>query len=227
MLVFSFTAMWRSWTRRLINWPSDLLTDSLTSCFTVLTETLIVAHILKTLSVLCENPKVHYRVCSSPPLDPILSQINPIHTLRLYSNKIHFNIILQSRFFPSRLPTKILYALLISSMHPVGRAHFILLDFTIEILIKTRCGNFREHATPCRAISQKSEQWTVEGEYHRIEPAYVKESGTSTAILFCTGGIVKTGSTPRQRRQATPARCRGVYANGASNYSKLSHYVQL
>ena len=40
------------------------------------------------------NPKDHCRVYNSPPLYPIINQINTVHTLPHYLFKMHFNIIL-------------------------------------------------------------------------------------------------------------------------------------
>jgi hypothetical protein len=62
--------------------------------------------------------KVHYRVHKSPPLVPILSQVDPVHTIPSCLSKIYFNIVhppclpLPSGLFPSAFPANILYAFL-------------------------------------------------------------------------------------------------------------------
>jgi hypothetical protein len=53
---------------------------------------LIVTHLVKKLTV-CYRTVVFI----SLPLDPVLRQLNVVHTSTYHSSKIHINVILQSR----------------------------------------------------------------------------------------------------------------------------------
>jgi hypothetical protein len=70
---------------------------------------------------------------SLPPV-PILSQMNPFHTLTPYFSKIQFNVVLLSMprspsgLFPSGFQTEIVYVFEIAPMHAACFAHLILLD---------------------------------------------------------------------------------------------------
>jgi hypothetical protein len=80
------------------------------------------------------KPKVHYRVYNSPPLVPILNQMNPVYTFPHYFPRIdlvlssHLRLDLPSGLIRSGFPTKILYVFLISpcTLHaPTTSASFI------------------------------------------------------------------------------------------------------
>ena len=81
------------------------------------------------------NPKVHYRFHKRPPRVPILSQINPSvlpHPTSWRSILISYSYLrlgLSSDLFPSGLPTKTLYAPLLSRL--VEYYFFVWSDFQI------------------------------------------------------------------------------------------------
>jgi hypothetical protein len=68
---------------------------SLTHSLMELSPSWVAANIAETQEIhtFFGNRKVHYRIQESPPLVPILSQIDPVHTTPFYLSKIHFNIV--------------------------------------------------------------------------------------------------------------------------------------
>jgi hypothetical protein len=77
-------------------------------------EKLIVTRLVKKYPAFLWNPKVYYRVHKSPPLDPILSQPNPVRPIDPHLPKVYLNVISHLRLgplsglFPLDLPTETL-----------------------------------------------------------------------------------------------------------------------
>jgi hypothetical protein len=76
---------------KLVNSKYDHL---LTPWCRILFEKLIVTQLVKKYPAFVWNPKVHYRVHKSPPLDPTLSQAKPVRPIDPYLPKVHLNVIL-------------------------------------------------------------------------------------------------------------------------------------
>jgi hypothetical protein len=90
------------------------------------------------ISRLWGNPKVHYCVHKSPPVDLIPRHVNPINILPHYFMKSHFNIILSPASRSSKwslpikfLSSKIVYAFLISHKRATCPANLIALDWIV------------------------------------------------------------------------------------------------
>jgi len=90
---------------------------------------------------LCK-PMVHYRVHNSPPLAPILSQMNPVHNIPSYSLRsililyFHLRPGFPSGLFPSDFPNKILHPFLISPIRTTSSNNLTILDMIT--LLKSR-----------------------------------------------------------------------------------------
>jgi hypothetical protein len=87
------------------------------------------------------NPKFQYRIHKSSPLIPILSHINPIHTIPSYKPKIililstHLRLDLRSDLFPSGFPTNILYAFIFYLIRATCPSQLILHYLIILIIL--------------------------------------------------------------------------------------------
>jgi len=76
----------------------------------ILIEKLTVAQLDREILSLLRNSKVHYRVENSLPLDSILSQLSPVHTLATSFSIVHYSIILPPtpQFLKMSLPLTLL-----------------------------------------------------------------------------------------------------------------------
>ena len=125
------------------------------------------------------NPKVNYRVHKSSQPARNLSQINPIYAPPDYFLKINFNIILPSTprsssgLFTSGLPTKSLYAPLLSPIRTTCPAHLIWSDMPNNI----SWGAHRSQSTSFSNLLQSPVTYPLSGPnvFHR----YCMKSGST------------------------------------------------
>jgi hypothetical protein len=87
----------------------------------------------------------------APLLVPILSQMNPVHTIPSYFHKFNFNTVLSPtsisfyRFLSFGFTTKLLYAFLFALMRATRLVHLILLDLIILIIFGEKYEIFHTH----------------------------------------------------------------------------------
>jgi hypothetical protein len=129
--------------------PYKVVTNYLIPRSRVLLEKLIIRSARQEIICLLWNQKIHYRVQKRPPPVPVLSQMNPIHTLPSDFLKIililssHLSLGLPSGLFPTGLQTKPLYTFLISPCAACP-AHLILLDLILLIIFAEVCKLYKK-----------------------------------------------------------------------------------
>jgi hypothetical protein len=83
--------------------------------------------------------KVHYRAHNSLPVDPLPSQMNPVHVLKPYFFKVHFHIIFlptpRSPKWPKHFRTKMLYSYIIDSLHATYPTHHIFYLISLIVML--------------------------------------------------------------------------------------------
>jgi hypothetical protein len=88
-----------------------------------------------------QNPEVHHRIHKNPPAIPILSQVNPFHTLPTNLPKVHFDPILPSTPWSFKWSFSLgishqnpVYNFLPSLTHATCPVHLIFLDLICLII---------------------------------------------------------------------------------------------
>ena len=122
----------------------DVISYLLTPYSIVLLEKLTGSQLVKKFPAFYGAPKVHYRTHKRPPPVPILSQLDPVHTLTSYFPKIHLIIISPSTprspkwLLSFRFPHQTLCRTLLSTIRATRPAHFIILDFITRTMFGER-----------------------------------------------------------------------------------------
>jgi hypothetical protein len=97
-----------------------------------------VAPLPKNFPIFYTTPNVHYRVRKSPPLAPVLSQMNPVHRTQFCFSEMQSNVILPPGLFHYGFPHPIYIPLLPSCYMPCLS---VLPDFVLIIYGKEKLWN--------------------------------------------------------------------------------------